>query len=148
MPSSIRMQVRSSPIRIGCSRSPGTSSRMPSSSVRRAVVSGSAWSAPFTVELQTLNETGTVAAAAPLPGEGAARTRLTPLRGVKLLVVDDDADTRELLSMILQEAGAEVATAGSANDGLAAFERQRPDVLVSDIGMPDGDGYSLIRRVR
>src|SRR5207237_8107460 len=54
----------------------------------------------------------------------------------------------ELLSMILQEAGAEVASAGSANDGLAAFERQRPDVLVSDIGMPDGDGYSLIRRVR
>jgi len=114
----------------------------------RAQSAGERQGATFTVELQTLNETGTVAAAAPLPGEGAARTRLTPLRGVKLLVVDDDADTRELLSMILQEAGAEVASAGSANDGLAAFERQRPDVLVSDIGMPDGDGYSLIRRVR
>ena len=114
----------------------------------RAQSAGERQGATFTVELQTLNETGTVAAAAPLSGEGAARTRLTPLRGVKLLVVDDDADTRELLSMILQEAGAEVASAGSANDGLAAFERQRPDVLVSDIGMPDGDGYSLIRRVR
>ena len=67
---------------------------------------------------------------------------------MKLLVVDDDADARELLSMILQEAEAEVTTAGSANEALAAFEQQRPDVLVSDIGMPDGDGYSLIRRVR
>jgi PAS domain S-box-containing protein len=104
--------------------------------------------ATFTVELPTLNETGTVAAAAPHPGEGSARMRLAPLQGVRLLVVDDDADARELLSIILQEAGAEVSTAGSANEAFAAFERQRPDVLVSDIGMPDGDGYSLIRRVR
>ena len=58
------------------------------------------------------------------------------------------ADARELLSIILQEAGAEVSTAASANEALEAFERERPDVLVSDIGMPDGDGYSLIRRVR
>src|SRR5437016_1352536 len=64
----------------------------------RAQSAGERQGATFTVELQTLNEKGTVAAAAPLPGEGAARTRLTPLRGVKLLVVDDDADTRELLS--------------------------------------------------
>jgi PAS domain S-box-containing protein len=104
--------------------------------------------ATFTVELPTLNETGTVAAAAPHPGEGSARMRLAPLQGVRLLVVDDDADARELLSIILQEAGAEVSTAGSANEAFAAFERQRPDILVSDIGMPDGDGYSLIRRVR
>ena len=104
--------------------------------------------ATFTVELSTLNETGTVAAAAPLGGEASARTRLAPLQGVRLLVVDDDADARELLSIILEEAGAEVSTAASADEALAAFERQRPDVLVSDIGMPDGDGYSLIRRVR
>ena len=55
--------------------------------------------------------------------------RLAPLQGATLLVVDDDTDTRELLSMILQEAGADVTTAGSAKEGLAAFERQRPDVL-------------------
>jgi len=114
----------------------------------RAQSAGERQGATFTVELPTLNETGTVAAAAPHPGEGSARTRLAPLQGARLLVVDDDTDTRELLSMILQEAGADVTTAGSANEGLAAFERQRPDVLVSDIGMPDGDGYSFIRRVR
>jgi signal transduction histidine kinase/CheY-like chemotaxis protein len=104
--------------------------------------------ATFTVELPTLSETGTVAAAAPHAGEGSERQRLAPLEGVRLLVVEDDADARELLSMILQEAGAEVTTASSANEALAAFDRQRPDVLVSDIGMPDGDGYSLIRKVR
>jgi PAS domain S-box-containing protein len=114
----------------------------------RAQSPGERQGATFTVELSTLSETGTVAAAAPHPGEGSAPTRLAPLRGVKLLVVDDDADARELLSIVLQEAGAEVSTAGSANEALEAFQRERPDVLVSDIGMPDGDGYSLIRRVR
>ena len=114
----------------------------------RAQSPGERQGATFTVELPTLNETGTVAAAAPHPGEGSARTRLAPLRGARLLVVDDDDDARELLSIILQEAGAEVSTAASANEALEAFERERPDVLVSDIGMPDGDGYSLIRRVR
>jgi CheY-like chemotaxis protein len=63
-------------------------------------------------------------------------------------VVDDDPDARDLLSTILQEAGAEVTAAGCADEAVAAFERLRPDVLVSDIGMPGGDGYSLIRRVR
>src|SRR5437868_4435362 len=101
----------------------------------RAQSAGEGKGATFTVELPTLNETGTVAAAAPHPGEGSARTRLAPLQGARLLVVGDDTDTRELLSMILQEAGADVTTAGSADDWLAAFERQRTDVLVSDIGM-------------
>jgi CheY-like chemotaxis protein len=104
--------------------------------------------ATFTVELPTLSDTGTVAAATPHPGEGLAPPRLAPLTGVRLLVVDDDADARELLGMVLQEAGADVTTAGSASEALAAFERQRPDVLVSDIGMPDCDGYSMIRKVR
>jgi len=63
-------------------------------------------------------------------------------------VVDDDPDARELLTTILQQAGGEVVSTGSADEALAVFERLRPDVLVSDIGMPDGDGYSLIRRVR
>ena len=80
--------------------------------------------------------------------DGFQGPRLTALRGIKLLVVDDEPDARELLSIILEEAGAEVATAGSADEALAAFERLRPDVLVSDIGMPGGDGYSLIQRVR
>ena len=114
----------------------------------RAQSPGERQGATFTVELATLTETGTVAAAAPHPGEAPARTRLVPLQGVRLLVVDDDDDARELLSIILEEAGAEVTTAASANEAVAAFERERPDVLVSDIGMPGEDGYGLIRRVR
>ena len=116
--------------------------------VVRAQSAGNGQGATFTVELPTLSESGTVAAAAPHGGKGPPGPRLTPLQGFKLLLVDDDPDARELLGMILQEAGAQVATAGSADEALEAFKRLRPDVLVSDIGMPDGDGYSLIRRVR
>jgi signal transduction histidine kinase/transcriptional regulator with GAF, ATPase, and Fis domain/ActR/RegA family two-component response regulator len=70
------------------------------------------------------------------------------LNRLKVLVVDDQADARELIVAILKKCGAEVKTAGSASEALALFEEMRPDVLVSDIEMPDEDGYSLIRRVR
>ena len=70
------------------------------------------------------------------------------LKDVKVLVVDDEADARELIAALLVEAGALVKTAASAPDGLELFERFSPDVLVSDIGMPDEDGFSLIRRIR
>ena len=116
--------------------------------VVRAQSAGEGQGATFTVELPTLKESGTVAAAGLHHMDGFQGPRLTALRGIKLLVVDDEPDARELLSIILEEAGAEVATAGSADEALAAFERLRPDVLVSDIGMPGGDGYSLIQRVR
>jgi PAS domain S-box-containing protein len=109
---------------------------------------GEGQGARFTVELPTLKESGTVAAAGPHSAEASLGPGLTPIRGVRVLVVDDDPDARELLSTILQQAGAEVVSARSADEALAVFERLRPDVLVSDIGMPDGDGYSLIRRVR
>ena len=89
-----------------------------------------------------------MAAAGPHRVEASLGPRLAPIRGVRVLVVDDDPDARELLTTILQQAGGEVVSTGSADEALAVFERLRPDVLVSDIGMPDGDGYSLIRRVR
>jgi len=114
----------------------------------RAQSAGEGRGATFTVELPTLKESGTVAAAGPRGVEASLGPRLAPIRGVRVLVVDDDPDARELLSTILQQAGGEVVSAGSADEALAVFERLRPDVLVSDIGMPDGDGYSLIRRVR
>jgi CheY-like chemotaxis protein len=63
-------------------------------------------------------------------------------------VVDDDEDSRELLETVLTAAGAEVETARSAATGFAALLRFRPHVVVSDIGMPDEDGYSFMRRVR
>lgn len=70
------------------------------------------------------------------------------LEGLKVLVVDDEADTRELLRVGLGQCGAEVMTAGSAQEALAAIEESRPDLLISDIGMPGEDGYELIRKVR
>jgi CheY-like chemotaxis protein len=65
-----------------------------------------------------------------------------------VLVVDDDWDTLEMLSAILCECDAEVVTVASAAEAILEIERRRPDVLVSDIGMPDEDGYELIKWVR
>ena len=70
------------------------------------------------------------------------------LVGIKVLVVDDHLDARELIRRVLADCGAQVLIAGSAEDALSLVERERPDVLVSDIGMPDVDGLELLRRVR
>jgi CheY-like chemotaxis protein len=70
------------------------------------------------------------------------------LHGVRVLVVEDDADARELLMAILRRYDADVVIAGSVREGLAAFASKRPDVLVSDIEMPAEDGYTLIRHIR
>jgi CheY-like chemotaxis protein len=70
------------------------------------------------------------------------------LVGVRVLVVDDEDDARDLVETVLGEAGASVRTVASAQDARRAMALQRPDVLVSDIGMPDEDGYELMRRVR
>jgi signal transduction histidine kinase/ActR/RegA family two-component response regulator len=70
------------------------------------------------------------------------------LRGLKVLVVDDEPDARALVARLLQSRDADVITAGSAAEALELVQKERPDVLVSDIGMPVEDGYSLIRRVR
>jgi CheY-like chemotaxis protein len=70
------------------------------------------------------------------------------LYGFKVLVVDDDVDTRELIHWVLARAGAEVTSVESAKEALRALDRERFHVLVSDIMMPDEDGYSLLKRVR
>jgi CheY-like chemotaxis protein len=70
------------------------------------------------------------------------------LSGLRVLVVEDDPDARELVTAILEDAGAVVESAESAAMGFDAVRRFHPQLLVSDIGMPDEDGYSLIRRVR
>ncbi|HEX8283068.1 MAG TPA: ATP-binding protein [Pyrinomonadaceae bacterium] len=70
------------------------------------------------------------------------------LGGLRILVVDDHPDARELLSMVLGRAGARVSTAASAAEALELFQRGELDVLVSDVGMPVVDGYSLVGRVR
>jgi CheY-like chemotaxis protein len=70
------------------------------------------------------------------------------LTGFRVLVVDDEEDARDMVATVLLESGAEVQTASSAAEALQMWRRFRPDVLVSDIGMPDEDGFSFIRKVR
>jgi len=70
------------------------------------------------------------------------------LDGLKVLVVDDEQDTRELLKIGLGHCGALVTVVGSTQEALSAMEKEIPDLLISDIGMPEEDGYDLIRRVR
>jgi CheY-like chemotaxis protein len=81
--------------------------------------------------------------------ETVSRQGMLPhLSGLNILVVDDEADSRNFLCTLLEERGANVESAGSTAEALDAFTRARPDVLVSDIAMPGEDGYDLIRRVR
>ncbi|MDB5328170.1 MAG: hybrid sensor histidine kinase/response regulator [Phycisphaerales bacterium] len=70
------------------------------------------------------------------------------LNGVTIIAVDDEPDARELVRRLLQKYGATVFTAASADEGLEAVKRHKPDVIVSDIGMPDKDGYEFLRTVR
>jgi CheY-like chemotaxis protein len=70
------------------------------------------------------------------------------LDGVRVLVVDDDRDARELISTILEQRGARVTTAVSAVEALQSLRSHRPDVIISDIEMPAEDGYTLIKKIR
>jgi PAS domain S-box-containing protein len=70
------------------------------------------------------------------------------LSGLFILAVDDEPDARQLLAQILKAYGATVTTTDTAESALEIIQQQQPDLLVSDIGMPNNDGYSLIRRVR
>jgi CheY-like chemotaxis protein len=79
---------------------------------------------------------------------GAAPAVSRPLRGIRVLVVDDNADVRELITAVLQAAEADVATADSADRALEAVRLRRPDVLLCDLHMPGVDGFELIHRLR
>ncbi|BAY93056.1 MULTISPECIES: hybrid sensor histidine kinase/response regulator [unclassified Tolypothrix] len=71
-----------------------------------------------------------------------------PLNNVQLLVVDDDTDTRLFLSAALQQSGATVRSVSSVNEAMLAIQEYPPEILISDIGMPEEDGYTLIRKVK
>jgi CheY-like chemotaxis protein len=79
-----------------------------------------------------------------MPAKGA-RPRLD---GLHILVVEDDADGRELLSTVIERAGARATAVASVRAALQALESLQPDALVSDIGLPSEDGYALIRQLR
>ncbi len=80
--------------------------------------------------------------------EAGPADHATDLAGLKVLVVDDEADTCELLRSFLSRCGADVSAARSASEAFSLFKLVHPDVVVSDIGMPFEDGYELIRKVR
>jgi CheY-like chemotaxis protein len=71
-----------------------------------------------------------------------------PLQDVYILIVDDELDTQELTTFVLQQAGATVLTASSAADALRMLSQSKVDVIVSDIGMPEMDGYMMMRQIR
>jgi CheY-like chemotaxis protein len=70
------------------------------------------------------------------------------LNGLRVLLVDDDRDTLEVVSTMLSQFGADVRAAASSSSALEVFLAWQPDVLVSDVGMPDEDGYDLIGKIR
>lgn len=78
----------------------------------------------------------------------AAMANLPSLKRLQVLVVDDDTDTRDFMTTVLEQYEAQVTAVASVSEALEALEQLRPDVLVSDIGMPGEDGYGLIRKVR
>jgi signal transduction histidine kinase/ActR/RegA family two-component response regulator len=92
-----------------------------------------------------------IAALAPAAADGAATAdarQLPAIAGLRVLVVDDDADARNLLKLTLSAHGAVVQPASSASEALEMLRHGLPDALIADIGMPGVDGYALIRKVR
>lgn len=84
----------------------------------------------------------------PAVSVGASFDTPPSLQGVRVLIVDDEIDTREYLQVVLEQCEAQVVAVNCAKDAITAICQFKPDVMVSDIGMPEEDGYSLIRRVR
>ena len=84
----------------------------------------------------------------PAAADQPTPVEVTRLDGVAVLVVDDEPDSNELVARLLGSRGAEVRVAASVQQALAILDRWRPDVVVSDIGMPDQDGYALIQQLR
>jgi CheY-like chemotaxis protein len=154
-------------IRYRCepSRKPRMESRIGSSRVRaevwrlaprRLALSSVVLSVPRTLARPVRPPDGTAAHTAPAAAGGAPNSvpassgfrAQRALEGLRILVVEDDDDAREMVSIIFAHAGASVECAASAADGFRVFSDNPPQLLVSDIGMPGEDGYSLMRRIR
>ena len=111
---------------------------------------GGGQGATFTVDLPV--------APPSLPGEAVAAIGPAPsgpqlefpaeLCGLKVLIVEDEQDARDLLAAVIEKGKGRAITVGTVAEALAALQRESPDVLLSDIGLPDEDGYELIRKIR
>jgi CheY-like chemotaxis protein len=117
----------------------------------RATSAGEGKGASFVVELparSVVPAIGRPARSNPTMDPVGVVTNGPRIDGLRLLIVDDEEDALDLVGEVLRQQGAEVHLAGSAAEALEKFRTVRPDVIVSDIGMPHTDGYSLIRRIR
>jgi PAS domain S-box-containing protein len=113
-----------------------------------AASGGPGTGATFTVRLPAVSAADVPVKAISSPSLDAPPDNLPSLAGVHVMLVDDDPDTRDVLSMVLTGVGAEVVAAESAARALDQLESSAPDVIIADIGMPDEDGYSFIQKVR
>ncbi len=102
---------------------------------------GEGLGATFTVQLPLMTSSGSV-------DQQEESPMMANLTGLKVLAVDDDDDIRELIEFILQQAGAEVRVVASAVEVLQQLDLFAPDLLICDIGMPEMDGYMLMRQIR
>jgi PAS domain S-box-containing protein len=110
----------------------------------QASSAGEGQGAAFTVSLPLLTAT------APAAGQATGRPAAAQpsLQGIRVLVVDDDADVRGMMETVLSGHGAQVTAAASAGEALESVARETPDVLLSDLAMPEMDGYALLRELR
>ncbi|MBD2022517.1 response regulator [Leptolyngbya sp. FACHB-36] len=112
----------------------------------QATSEGEGRGATFTVRLpllRTVNASPDSLSSSPLLASHAS-----PLAGIRVLVVDDEPDTLDFISLLLEQSGAQVAVATCVKEAMTALQTLPPDILVSDIGMPEEDGYSLLARLR
>jgi PAS domain S-box-containing protein len=114
---------------------------------------GQGHGATFTIKLPIPAITGEAFVMRPLTADHKQTSELTisdyfGLKGINVLAVDDSKDTRELLSAVLESCGAKVATASSVGEALELFSVWKPHILVCDIGLPEEDGYALIKSIR
>jgi signal transduction histidine kinase len=117
----------------------------------KAESAGEGKGATFTLELPllTVNPFGNGSSEpAVIERNHLSGKQLPSLEQVEVLVVDDQEDTRELICFILQQCNAQTRVAGSAKEAWAMLQEWQPNVLVSDLGMPNEDGHSLIKRIR
>jgi PAS domain S-box-containing protein len=120
----------------------------------KAISAGENQGSTFTVRLPLLayasagEEAGDAASRAARGANEDGAQQSINLEGVRVLIIDDEPDALEFLRFILKRSRAEVAAVSSTDDALAELERFRPDLIISDIGMPDRDGYDLIRALR
>ena len=101
----------------------------------------------FTLKLPTINTKVKPGAKRAIAASSPSSPK-TPLTGMRILVVDDIADTRELLTFLLEDNGAIVKAVASATEALQTFAQFQPDIILSDVGMPEMDGYELMRSLR